>query len=190
MSLIEDHFHPLSEAEYFALEDKSETKHEFHDGKILAMSGGTLNHARIIRNWLNALRPRLAGKNCEEFPGDLKISIPAVRSHVYPDISIVCGPLETYGDRKDAIQNPTVVIEVLSDSTEAYDRGDKFIKYQSLPSLKEYVLTSQKDSSVEIYNLSDEGLIVYQRFHHAESTIELKSVGITIPLRDLYLGVE
>lgn len=144
--------HRYTIEEYFAMEAAAaETRHEYHDGEVFAMSGGTFNHSAITANMTGILYTQLAGKGCRPLSSDLRIQIKAAQLYTYPDLSAVCGDPEFYPGRRDTITNPSLIIEVLSDSTEGYDRGKKFLLYRTLPSLQHYLLISQHEIQVEYY---------------------------------------
>ena len=140
----------MTEAEYLAFERASEEKHEFADGEIVATSGGTLEHSAVAANLLRDLGVALVGRPCRPLTSDMRIRTRSGRSF-YPDGSVVCGRPTFHDDARDLLTNPTVVIEVLSDSSEAYDRGEKFDHYETIPELREYVLASQKAPRIEVF---------------------------------------
>src|SRR5215203_5528676 len=129
-------------AEYLRAEETAVEKHEFHDGEILAMSGGSPAHSLIATNAGREIGNRLKGKPCRVYNSDLRVAVAASARFVYPDLTIVCGGLEFHPDdaKRHTVTNPRVLIEVLSPTTEAYDRGDKFAQYREIPSFQEYVL--------------------------------------------------
>jgi len=135
--------------EYFALEEKSEIKHEYHNGKIVPMTGGTTNHNRIALNLVAFLKFALLGQKISFFIGDVRLWIPAHRRYTYPDVQIICGDIAYHDNRIDTVTNPAVIVEVLSKSTRNYDRGDKFRFYRSLPSFQEYITIDQYRFEVE-----------------------------------------
>lgn len=179
-------------AEYLAMEEQSEQRHEFHDGEILAMSGGTYGHSRTNTNLLIALGARLKGHRCHALDSNMRVRVPKRLRYVYPDTSIVCGPPQFDPDdpRKTTIVNPTVVIEVLSDSTERYDRGGKFDAYRDLPSLTEYVLISQHEALVETFLRQPDGSWRFTAWKGMSASVMLQSLNIEIPLSEIYQGVE
>jgi Uma2 family endonuclease len=130
----------LTAAEYFTIEEKSDVKHEFFDGEMFAMAGASREHNALTRNLVIELGGRLKGGPCEVFVADQRVKVDRTGLFTYPDVLIVCGPAEYAPENRDTLTNPRVVIEVLSDSTERYDRTTKFRHYQRLPSLQEYVL--------------------------------------------------
>jgi Uma2 family endonuclease len=140
-------------AEYLALEAASNVRHEFLNGYIYAMAGGTPEHAAVASAITGLLFPQLRGKGCRAYNADLRVRTPSGLS-TYPDVTIVCGATERHFEDQNAVTNPIVLIEVLSPSTEVYDRGDKLEHYKSLPSLRQVVLVSPQDQSVELWTRS------------------------------------
>lgn len=179
----------LSEQEYLAFERAADEKHEYAAGEIFAMSGGTLEHNAIAANILGELGNGLAGKGgCRVLTSDMRVHIPANRRYVYPDGSIVCGRAELMDDARDTLLNPRVVIEVLSDSTEAYDRGDKFAAYQSIPSLQEYVLLSQKRPRIEVLTRQSDASWTLRIYGPGERAA-LRSVACAVEVDKVYADV-
>lgn len=169
--------------EYFAWEEKQLEKHELIDGHVYAMSGGTQNHSAISINFLLSIRTHLRGNQCRVFNSDLKVNILNTRNYTYPDLSVTC-------DRRDNsspqyITYPCLIVEVLSDSTEAYDRGKKFEKYRRNPNLVDYVLVSSDEMAIDIYHRNDAGdwLILSYR---AGDRVELKSIGLSLAIEQFY----
>jgi Uma2 family endonuclease len=138
-------------AEYLALERSSETKHEYVNGELYAMAGGSPEHARLASKLGQLLRNALAGRPCETFSSDARVRVEATERSAYPDLTIVCGALETSPSDPDAIVNPTVLVEVLSPSTETTDRLEKWAHYRRIPSLQAYVLVAQGEARLETY---------------------------------------
>ncbi len=195
MSAVKLNQQHLSIAEYLAFEEKSEVKYEYENGHVFAMAGGTPNHGAIAANMSGALKNALKakGKRCRVWGSDLKVHIEKYNSFVYPDGMVVCGELEMKG--KDAIQNPLLIVEVLSESTAAYDRGKKFRKYISLPSLVEYILIDEKPPLVHAYSRKIEEDTKRKdwsmRFALGlEESIYLSSIDCEIPLADIYEYVD
>jgi Uma2 family endonuclease len=137
-------------AEYLALEASSNVKHEFLDGQIYAMAGGTPEHAALAAAVIGLLFPALRAGRCRAYDADLRVRTPTGLA-TYPDVTVVCGPRERDGEDAQAVTNPTLIVEVLSRSTEEYDRGDKFEHYKSVRSLEQYVLVSHRDRLVEVW---------------------------------------
>jgi len=179
-------------AEYLKLEEKAKDKHEFHDGEILAMAGGSYEQSRIKTNLIVALGNRLRRGPCAPLDSDMRIRIHRRVDYVYPDASILCGPPEFDPDdrKRTTIVNPRVIFEVLSDSTEAHDRGEKFSLYREIPTMQEYVLISQRRPRVEVFYRQDDGSWLLTHFSELTAVARLRSVEIDLPLAELYTGVD
>jgi Uma2 family endonuclease len=177
----------LSPEEYLARERMAETKSEYYDGRIYAMGGATPSHVRIAGNCHAALHAQLRGRPCDLFMGDMQVRVPETGLYTYPDVSALCGDARFDDDASDVLLNPSVIVEVLSRSTEAYDRGQKFAHYMRLPSIREYVLIAQARMRVERFTRGDDGhawvLTIAER---ADATVELPSIGCTLRVGDLY----
>lgn len=176
--------------EYLSQEETAEYKSEYYKGEIFAMSGGTAHHSLISTNMTREMGNALMGKDCFVFGSDLKIRIDAADAGVYPDGMVICGPLDYYQDRDDIIANPVVVVEVLSKSTAAWDRGGKFKHYRLLDSLKEYILIEQKVPQIDVFRKNEEGFWVLQEYEGVNSQIEVRSVGVELSTERIYYGVE
>ena len=181
----------FTQAEYLRLEAAALDRHEYHAGEILAMSGGTYQHSRINTNFISELSQRLKGGPCFALESNMRLRIARADKYVYPDCMVVCG--EPVFDPLDVnlttITNPSVIVEVLSDSTEAYDRGEKFTAYRDLPSVKEYVLVSQHRPMAETFFRQDDGIWRFSAFQGLDAITMLPSVQIGIPLSDVYAGL-
>src|SRR6185437_15178443 len=162
--------------EYLAWERQQPEKHEFHDGEVFAMAGATFEHNQIVINVGAELRSALRDKPCRVCASDLRVRVPATGLYTYPDASVVCGRPEFEDGSLDTLLNPLVLVEVLSESTQDYDRGTKFTNYRTIPSLREYVLISSDQVLVEHYTRGDDGLWVL-RDHRAGARLALPSVG-------------
>ena len=186
---VETHRHTVEE--YLRLEEKSVGKNEFHDGEILAMSGGSYEHSRITANVIGALGNRLAGSPCYVLDSNMRVRVGLGSDYVYPDASILCGdPVFDPADRnRTTVLNPRVVVEVLSDSTEAYDRGGKFALYRDVPSLAEYVLVSQRGPAIDTFRRGADGSWVFSPSAGLGAAAKLPSVGIELPLAEVYAGI-
>lgn len=171
-------------AQYLELEKPSEVKHEYLRGEIWAMAGGTPAHSNIAANVTAALINALRGKPCGVFNSDLRVRVQETNRSTYPDVTVVCGKREVASDDAQAVTNPILIVEVLSDSTEASDRGEKFAHLQRLPSLKEYVLVGQKDQRIEVFRRGEGPTWVLTP--HTEGNVELASVGATLNLAEVY----
>lgn len=178
-------------AEYLDFEDAAESKHEFDDGVIVDMSGGSYESSTIENNLAAALNGALKGKPCRAHGSNLKVKIKRTRSYRYPDALIVCGPpiFDPDDPRKHTITNPRAVFEILSPSTEKRDRTVKFDDYRSIDGFEEYVLLSQFEPRVESYFRSPDGTWQFDVRVGLETSVRVKSVGIDLPLAELYAGV-
>lgn len=178
--------------EYLTLEEKSSGRHEYFDGRIYAMTGGSADHARIAGNAFAALRARFAGRPCEAFISDIKVRVEASGLYTYPDVSALCGPPRFESERHGVLLNPSVLVEVLSPSTASYDRGQKFAHYRRVPSLREYVLVEQDQVHVERFARVDARGDEWAMsvIEDIEASVELPSIDCAIPLRELYERVE
>jgi Uma2 family endonuclease len=179
----------MSVAEFFDFEEASVEKHEYYQGQVYAMAGGTLRHSQIKVNVVRELSQRLRGKPCKPFDADLRVRIPKSGLITYPDASVVRGPPKTDDQDRNAITNPTVIVEVISETTEHYDRGAKFRFYQGLDSLREYVIVSQDEAVVEVLRRDEKGRWIHHSFVGLDATLALKSVRIESPLKALYEDV-
>ncbi|ALF54755.1 hypothetical protein ACX27_21055 [Nostoc piscinale CENA21] len=174
--------------EYRAIEEKAEGRSEYRDGEIVPMPGGTLKHSRIGRNILTYLSFLLRDTQFEPINSDLRLWIPEYRWGVYPDVMIFDGEPQLNEGRLDEVLNPTVIVEVLSPSTADYDRQHKFRMYRSIPSFSEYLLVEQDEPFVEKYTKQTQGWLLSD-FQGLESSISLESVGVDLPIAEIYRGV-
>ena len=175
--------------EYRALEETAEFRSEYDDGEILPMSGGTIEHNNIIINLIVMLKIALRGANYHIQSSDLRLWIPQYRKGTYPDVMVIAGDPVFNENRTDEILNPCLIVEVLSKSTEGYDRGDKFLYYRSIPEFREYLLVSQSEYFIEHYRKTGEGQWLLQEYRGNEREIALESVGVSLVVNDLYEGV-
>lgn len=173
--------------EYLEREEKAEYKSEYYKGEIFAMAGGSPRHSDIGGNIYHALRKHLAGKPCRPYNSDMRVHIPILQYFTYPDISVVCGKQEFFRD--NALMNPVIIFEVLSDSTESYDRGTKFRLYSRISSLQEYVLISQNERIVEVFRRNEQQRWELYMFTENEN-VELASVGCTLTMDEIYEDAE
>ena len=172
-------------ADYLAAERVSEVRHEFVNGRVYAMAGGTPEHGRLAANVARLVGNALLGKPCATFSSDVRVRILATGRSTYPDASVVCGKIERAPDDQDAITNPVVIFEVLSDSTEAGDRGDKFAHYRRLPSLREYVLISQSSARIEVYRHTNDGDWVLREANRGEAA-RIESLDLSLSVDEVY----
>lgn len=178
--------------EYLVMEEEAVYKSEFNSGKIVAMAGGSLEHGAISSNINYALSDGLRKKKstCRTLDSNVRVFIEDYDKGVYPDTFVICDKPNFKDNRKDVITNPLLVVEVLSPSTEGYDRGEKFTQYRSLPSFKEYVLITQEKAKVESWYKEDENIWRISNATGLDATIYLYSLGIEISLADIYYLVD
>ena len=169
--------------EYFAWEEQQLEKHELIDGRVYAMSGGTQNHSAIKLNIGTLLTTHLRGSKCRVFNSDLKINILHTANYTYPDLSVTCDDRDR--EHPFYITYPCLIVEVLSLSTEAYDRGKKFNWYRRNPNLIDYVLVSSDEMAVDIYHKKDTGEWVILSYREGD-VVELKSIGLSLPIEQFY----
>jgi Uma2 family endonuclease len=171
--------------EYLALEAASNVKHEYLDGQIYAMAGGSPDHAALQLAVPNLLFAQLRPGRCRAYGSDLRVRVLATGLATYPDVTILCGPRELDPEDRNSVTNPTLLVEVLSKSTEDYDRGEKFAHYKRIPSLRQYVLVSQGDPCVEVWTRDAEGAWTSVVSTDGE-VAELGSIGARLDVRELY----
>ena len=178
--------------EYLARELAATERHEFHDGEILAMSGGSMEASLITANFIRRAGNALDGKPCRVFESNLRVRIASQNRYVYPDSLIICGTVEfdPLDSKRHTILNPKVIIEVLSPSTEAYDRGDKFASYREIRTLEEYVMISQHRANVESWLRQPDGDWSIVCYTEIEATAKIRSLQIEMPMMQIYAGVE
>ncbi len=178
--------------EYYDLERAAEYKSDFYAGEIFAMAGGSVRHSLICTNLLREVGNRLKGTPCVAYESNLRLKNKVTGLRNYPDASVFCGPLEY--DEEDpyteTVTNPTVLFEVLSRSTEAYDRGFKAEQYRRIPSLRAHVLVSQKEPHVEIFFRQPAGPWLFQEESGMTATLTIPAIGIELPLAEIYTGVD
>ena len=174
--------------EYLALERKAHCKSEYLNGHIIAMAGASSKHNLIVGDIFYALYPQLIGRGCDIFTNDMRVRPSADDAYFYPDVVVVCGQQAFEDDGLDTLLNPIVIVEVLSPSTEAYDRGGKFRRYQQLASLKEYVLVAQDSVRVE-HSRRQGAQWILSHYRSLEEVLLLTSIGCEVPLRDIYARV-
>lgn len=176
----------LSPEEYLALERKAEFKSEYMDGVVYAFAGASKRHNLIVANTIISLGGQLKGRPCNVYPSDLKVRVPNSKQFFYPDVSVVCGDDEFGDDERDVLLNPTLIVEVSSDTTAAFDRGKKFLSYQQIGSLQEYLLVSQDEILVECYARQGNDTWLYTKVMGPEGHLSLSSIECELALRDVY----
>lgn len=176
--------------EYFALERASERRFEYHDGEIVLMSGGSRQHGEIASNLIFAFRRRLANSGCRVYGSDIALIVPAAPPYRYPNVSVVCGePQFRRVEGLDALVNPALIVEVLSPTSESYDRGAKFEWCKSIPSFAEYLLIAQDRPHVTHRARQPDGSWLERAVDDPEAALRLNSVACELPLREIYEGV-
>jgi len=182
--------HKYTLEEYFDLELSSNERYEYWNGEVFCMSGVSENHAQIESNLNLVLRLALRGRGCRVFPANMRIKVPSLPPYRYADLSALCGApsFETIGG-VDVLTNPTLIVEVLSQSTEAYDRGDKFTHYKSIPSLREYLLVAQHRPHITQYVKQDDGSWRYSEINDRAASLRLPSVDVVLELHEIYQDV-
>lgn len=179
-----------SPEEYLELEAKAQYKSEYHDGEIIPMAGGKPNHNQLAINLTSAINYNLRKKPYRVFMSDLRLWIPNFRLYTYPDVMVVNTPLVFAENRTDTIVNPLAIAEILSDSTEKYDRGDKFRMYRTIPSFKEYLLISQTTMQVEKFTKNNANQWLLSEYAEKDARIIFDSFEFEISLDELYERVE
>jgi Uma2 family endonuclease len=179
-----------SPEEYLEMEVRSEDRHEYRDGEIVLMTDATPNHNRIARNLCTAITIGLQGRSLEVFVADQRLWIAQARLHTYPDIMVIEGALVLQSGRKDTVVNPTLIVEILSKSTQAYDRSDKFVAYRTIPGFQEYVLVDQYSQHIEHYVKISTKKWDFQEYDETDTVVPLKSIDLEVAIAYIYDKVE
>ena len=180
-----------SPEEYLELERAAEFKSEYYQGEIFAMAGASRNHNRIAGSLYVKIGSYLEGKACNFYPSDMRVHIPSNGLYTYPDLLVTCGKEEFLDSTVDTLLNPKIIVEVLSESTGSYDRGEKYQLYRSIPSLEEYVLIDSQRISAEVNRKSPQGFwSLMSEAYDLKDSIELASIGFTLLLQDVYARAE
>ena len=177
--------HDYTYTQYLALEEASNVKHEFLDGEIYAMAGGSPLHAELSGSVLSLLRQQLRGKACRVFSSDLRVRVLATGLATYPDVTVTCGDLEIDPENRDTVTNPKVVVEVLSESTAKYDRGLKLKHYRQVPALGAVVLVWQDDQRIEVWARQADDTWTAQASSRGE-TAAITCIGCVLPVDEVY----
>jgi Uma2 family endonuclease len=189
MSLLEPSCR-LTDGEYLEIERAAEFKSEFFEGEMFAMAGGTPQHSLISANIAGEIGFRLKKSSYTVYNSNLRLKIEATGLFTYPDLSVICGPLQFAEGTKDTVLNPSLLVEVLSNSTEAFDRGKKFEHYRQIPSLQAYLLVSQKEPRIEQFIRQSDGCWMLNEAVGLDATLELPSLQISLPLAEVFDKVE
>jgi Uma2 family endonuclease len=176
--------------QYLDLERHSEIRHEFLDGTVYAMSGASRAHSAISFNLAGCLQPQLRNTSCKGFSSDMKVRTGDASLYAYPDLSVVCGEPILHDDHGDVLLNPVVIFEVLSRSTEAYDRGEKFERYKSIETLTDYVLVSQDRARIEHFSRQPGGSWELVEVSGLDASLDIASVNCRLPLAEVYDRIE
>ena len=182
-----DSIRQMTVEEYFAFDEASEYKNEFIDGEVIPMTGGTVKHGELIMNTAFALMRRLMGNDCKVYGGHVRHSVSPTR-YLYPDVSVVCGAPET-DERSINLFNPVLVAEVTSPASLDYDRGAKLHFYQSIPSLRIYLVIDQQQPLVELYERQDAAWLS-REYAGLDAIVPLPSLGCDLPLAEIYDGIQ
>lgn len=180
----------LTEEQYLEIERKAEFKSEYFQGEMFAMAGAVEAHNRLVNRFSNLFYLRLDQGACRTYTNDMRVRVSETRLYTYPDVIVVCEEPQFLDKRRDNLLNPGLIVEVLSPSTEAYDRGRKFDHYRTIDSLKEYLLVSADRIHVDLYTRQIDGRWLLTSADAVEDSLDLLSVGCRLSLADLYAGIE
>ncbi len=176
----------MTSEQYLKQERKAEFKSEYFRGEVFARPRSSFRHALIVTNLLGELRQRLRKRDCNVYSVDLRLEVASASFYTYPDVMVVCGEEKFVDERVDTLTNPVLIIEVLSESTKNYDRGQKFQSYRTLPSLKEYLTVAQDEIHVEQYTRTPDDRWMLTEFDNATATIALQSIDVELHVSDVY----
>ncbi|MGE3540525.1 MAG: Uma2 family endonuclease [Candidatus Tectimicrobiota bacterium] len=180
----------LTPEEYLALERTAEYKSEYFAGELFAMAGASERHVSIVANLMYMLVGQLKGRSCKAYANDLRLQVRPTGLYTYPDVLVVCGTPRFADEQQDTLLNPVVLMEVLSESTEAYDRGKKFDHYRALPSVSDYLLISQDQHKIEHFVRQPDNRWLFAAYTTLDDVVEIPSIACALPLRDVYDKVE
>jgi Uma2 family endonuclease len=172
--------------EYLQMERASEVKHEYYKGEIFAMAGASTRHNIISINLIAALHSRLITSPCFPYGSDMRIHIPENTLFTYPDISIICGDINTFDKDRDTALQPIILIEILSKSTRDYDRGRKFKLYRDIPTIKEYMLVDSESIGVEIFRINEHNHWELEEYKNLKEIVSLPAIGVSLSMEDIY----
>ncbi len=179
----------LAPEEYLEIERKAEFKSEYFNGEMFAMAGAKRSHNRIVSNIIRVIDTQLLERDCNIYPSDMRVKIEKINKYTYPDMVVTCGKEIFEDDQVDTLLNPILIIEILSASTEAYDRGEKFQHYQFIPSLAEYILITQNKIRVEQYVRQSDRTWLYSEYQSLDDVIKLESIACELALKEVYAKV-
>lgn len=177
-------------AEYLSMERNSSEKHEFAFGEIFAMTGASLNHVGIVGNIAGELRHQLRQRPCQVYSMDLRVCVDPDHHYTYPDVVMVCDKPQLLDDQFDTLLNPELIVEVLSESTRNYDRGDKFQHYRGIASFREYLLVDQAKLHVERYSKQSNGTWSLWETDALADVVQLESLGVALPVSEIYFKID
>lgn len=180
----------FSIAEYLEMENASPEKHEYYKGEIFAMSGAKMPHNEISSNLMILIGSNLKGKKCKPYGSDVRIHIEANTLFTYPDLSIICGERTTLNNDDYNVLNPTVIIEILSKATKNYDRGEKFMLYRDIPTLKEYVLVDSESIHIEVFRLNETQHWELEEYDSINEELYIKAINEKVLIEEIYEGVK
>jgi Uma2 family endonuclease len=180
----------LTPTEYLAFERQSDIKHEYFRGELFAMAGASRQHVTISTNLAYLLVGQLKGRSCNVFNGDMRVKVSPTGLYTYPDASVVCGRPRFEDKELDVLLNPTVIVEILSKSTEAYDRGEKFAQYRTLDTLADYLLISQDRPLIERFTRQPDGVWLFTESAGLDAVMPIESIQCQLPLAEVYDRVE
>ncbi len=180
----------LTPEQYLEIERKAEVRSEYLNGEMFAMAGSTFNHNRILRNTERELDRGLAGRKCDVFMADVKVHVPSTGLYTYPDIAVVCDPVQSLDQAQDVFLNPVLIVEVLSPSTMKYDKGHKFGHYRSIPSFREYLVLDQDAMHAEHHVRQMDGKWLLSDYNQPTDVIHLEAIDCQLTLASLYTLVE
>jgi len=179
----------LTPGEYLRIERAAEWKSEYIDGEMFAMAGASPRHVLITGNLVAELRDRLRDRPCNAYVADLRVATDKARHYTYPDVVVACDPLQFVDEHQDTITNPTLIAEVLSESTEKYDRGARFERYRAVPTLSDYLLVSQERVHIELYTRQPNGAWILREWNDRDAEIDLTSLQCRLKIGEVYAKV-
>ena len=183
-------YNSITPAQYLEMERASEYKNEYYDGYVQAMSGASLKHNIIASNIAAKVDHFLNGKNCRMLQSDMRVCTPSSDSYMYPDALIICGKPELEDDKFDTLKNPFVIFEIISSSTALYDKGRKFLFYQQIPSLMEYIMIDSQKKLIQLGRKQADGSWRFEQISNSNEILNIKTIDFDLPLSEIYFGTE